>query len=114
MCLSVDCEDAFDADMAWGTAVGANQSTELVSRACMNSGQASRMHAAHVPDSVSALQAFVKARGDGLGFDFGRASFVIAPGHPAKATVSIDGQSQPKYTLSDSHAWKSVLQRHVI
>ena len=44
-------------------------------------------------------QAFVKARGDGLGFDFGRAAFCIGLDHPAQANVAVDGKPQPLYVL---------------
>lgn len=42
------------------------------------------------------MQAFVKARGDGLGFDLGRASFTITDEDTCKtARVSVDGKRQP-------------------
>ncbi|KAK9808136.1 hypothetical protein WJX73_000595 [Symbiochloris irregularis] len=60
----------------------------------------------------SLKEAFAKARGDGLGFDFSRASFTIHPGHPARASVAVDGRPQPLWRfqlqrLGDRH-WVSV------
>lgn len=58
-------------------------------------------------------EAFVKARGDGLGFDLGRASFTITDEDTCKtARVSVDGKRQPlwRFHLQElgSRHWVSV------
>ncbi len=47
-------------------------------------------------------EAFVKARGDGLGFDLGRAAFTPEGGDPfsRRATVSVDGAPDDRWTFS--------------
>ena len=46
-----------------------------------------------------AVQALVKARGDGLGFDLGKAEFRFSGHNRNSACVLIDGRPQPRCAL---------------
>lgn len=61
----------------------------------------------HLPDSQDActvcIQAYVKARGDGLGFDpLSRAEFIVDTGTTG-ARLRLDGQMQDKWVWHAMH-----------